>query len=242
MRIKSSRAVADKSLEANLNLLAPPKWQNLPQIAVPNNVALDEDFKMEIERLRKGYVWMLRGYRAGVIQVIAGACAVAVYLEGNDAAWSQFCEHEVWRARTRKPNSAKPEEALRFVLLWITIDSKRASKWYNAVQPLHASGVKPENIADRIHKAGGIEMLAQANATAKKSQSRAKTAESGAIKREPAAKKATLLKLRAHLQEEAKGFLDLETGALANLVVKIGRKGSQPEITILEAEEIEALE
>jgi hypothetical protein len=237
MEIERSPATTGKSLEAKLHFRAPMEWKNLPQIAMPCDAALEEDFKTEIERLRQGYVGMMRGYRDALIQVIAGACAVAEYLEGNNSAWNQFCEQEIWRVRGRKPKSDRPEEALRFVLLWINSDPKRASKWYNAVQPLYASGVKPAKMASCIRRAGGIEMLAQENAEAKKSPSRAKNAESGVIKREPLTKKANFVKLRAHLQKKAKGFPDFETGIFANLLVKIGRKGPEIEITIFEAEE-----
>lgn len=232
-----SAATAGKSLEANLHFRAPLEWKNLPQIAMPCDAALEEDFKTEIERLRQGYVGMMRGYRDALIQVIAGACAVAEYLERNNSAWSQFCEQEIWRLRPRKPKSDKPEEALRFVLLWINSDSKRASKWYKAVQPLYAKGVKPAKMANCIRRAGGIEMLAQENATSKKSSSRAKTTGGGLVKRGPPPRKANSVRIRALLQRQAKGFPDFETGTFANLLVRIGRKGSELEITIFEAEE-----
>jgi hypothetical protein len=54
-----SAATAGKSLEANLHFRAPLEWKNLPQIAMPSDAALEEDFKTEIERLRQGYVGMI---------------------------------------------------------------------------------------------------------------------------------------------------------------------------------------
>ncbi len=230
------------------------KPRSAPLLLSPREEDLERDTEKVIVRLHKSLLRALHGYRQEQRQIIASGCAVAAFLESHEEAWSDFCDHQVWKERTLKPHPQKSDQALRFVLLRISGLSKggakRASKWHKAIQPLVESGVEPKDMPAAIKREGGIEALARRNAKARKSKSTRgapakklltapKKTEGEAIKHGPTAKSSTFVDLRAKLVEEGEEFFSLPKGAHANLsIVMQGSKGSKFDISILDVKRI----
>jgi hypothetical protein len=211
---------------------------------------LSKDSEAAINRAHETYKRLSTAFREVLWNYVAAGCLIAVFLEADEDAWSAFCSNRIWDGRKARPNSQKPDQALRFVLLRISglskEGAKRASKWYKAVQPLVAGGVEPEDIYAAIKKGGGIEALARRNAQPRKSKLRAaagvnkllaanKNTKGNSIRHEPATKSPTFVDLRAKLVEEGEMFLSLRKGALAQLTILMQpSEGFNYDISILD--------
>jgi hypothetical protein len=245
---------APSSLQANLgstsNPPTPVKKRATPFVAPEIESGSKGNLEAEIVRLHNCFRAACVTNRATMRRVIGKGCAVAVCLESDESAWKAFCDDEIWSARKGKPNPAKPDKALRFVLLRIAglNAAKLASKWYKAVQPLVASGVKPQDIPAAIMKGGGIERLARAHAKRKKfklpkggltknpARAAAKTARGEEVQRG----KRTSVNIHASLEKDGARVFGLPMGSYASLKVHMqGREGPDLEIAILDARQID---
>lgn len=155
----SRPVVAPKSLKA---IRKPPATE----LSLPTKSMMISDLEVVLSNLQKNVL----GYRRGLWNAIAIACAIAAFLQENEEGWAAFCGSEVWKTLKSRPDSEKPDEALRHVCIWACGErgKKRASKWYNAVAPLMDEGVQPDEIPDAIEEAGGIEELSRQNAARKR--------------------------------------------------------------------------
>ncbi|WP_292532182.1 hypothetical protein [Methylocystis sp.] len=246
------------SLQAKLgstsNPPTPVKKRVMALIAPQINAASERDVEAEIVCLHNCFQAACETKRVIMRRVIGKGCAVAAYLESNESAWRAFCDDEIWSARKSKPNPAKPDKALRYVLLRIAglNAPKVASKWFKAVQPLVARGVDPTEMPAAIEDGGGIERLARAQAKRKKSiitqggltknpaRAAAKMARSGEVERGLVGKKPAFVNICASMEENGASILGLPMDSYASLTVQLrGREGPELEIAILDARQID---
>lgn len=251
----------EKSLEAKLPSASKHpisvRKNATPLIAPQIEAASKRDIEAEIVCLHNCFQATCETNRVLVRRVIAKGCAVAAFLETNEVDWRAFCEDEIWSARKSRPNPARPDRALRYVLLRIAglNAPKVASKWYKAVQPLVARGVDPTDLPAAIEDGGGIERLAREHAKRKKcklpprgltknpARAAAKMARGGEVERGLVGKKSAFVNIYASLEKNGENLLGIPMHAYANLKVQLrGHEGRELEIAILEATQIEAPE
>lgn len=216
---------------------------------LPNASTLKTDFFAVLDDLRRDVKKSEEGHRRAIRSAIARGCAVACFLEKHIWHWRKFCNANMWKSRNRKPDPKKPSQALRFVLLWMSKEKKRASKWYCAVGPLMKMGVGPADIPKAIKRAGGIEALARRNAKEKSSRrseniptlpathmptvSKA-TADNAVVLKGPLRQGGIGITLKATLEGEGESLLSLPIGSQPLLKIKIlGRTERGLKIAVL---------
>lgn len=238
-----------KSLKEKMRIQTRVVAPTVPEI--PNESTVKTNLLRVMGDLRHEVSKSDESYRGAIRSWIARGCAVASFLEKNERHWERFCNSGIRKYRSRTPKPKKPDEALRFVFLWILgpgkLNEKRASKWYRAVGPLLKTGVLPAEIADAIEEAGGIEALAQKHAkhqekvtskgetTPPKRHSLSKEVDKGDAKHGEVANKNSTLLLEATLKGRGTRFKSLPASSIARLSVKIVAVGDTTRITILDA-------
>lgn len=253
MRNSKRSRPGTSSLKANLPSKGERREPSSKGSLLPTEERLRNDCEATIKDTHESYTGLSTAFREVLWDFVAAGCSIAAFLEGDEEAWSTFCSNPIWDDRKARPNSQKPDQALRFVLLRISgltkEGAKRASKWLHAVQPLVAKGVEPEDIRAAIKKGGGIEALARRNAQVRRSKATTrsvpvkkplvakKTSHGEAIKRGPTAKSYMFVDLRAKLVQHGTHFLSLPKGGFANLTIRMVRiDRSKFEIAIFKAE------
>lgn len=143
-------------------------------------------------------------HRERLLENTAKIYEVATFLREDEDAWLDFCHHSAWVGFRNRPKDTSQPDALRFALRMAVgfgydpeskrAATKRANKFYGALQPFFSQRVPPWEIVAEIKKGGGFETLKRDNAATRRGKDK------------PSEKPETLL-LRMPLTSESRGLL-----------------------------------
>lgn len=177
---------------------ASPKRNALAELSAKNGAA---DI---LTSLREKLSSLEARHRERLLENAAKIYEVATFLREDGDAWLEFCRHSEWEGFRNSPKNTEQSDALRYSLRMAVgfgddleskrAATKRANKFYGALQPFFSQRVPPSKIVDEIKKGGGFENLKRDNAATRRGEDK------------PSEKQETLL-LRIPLTLESRGLL-----------------------------------
>ncbi|CAM5378401.1 hypothetical protein ATER59S_01693 [Aquamicrobium terrae] len=171
-----------------------------------------------LTNLRENLSSLEAQHRERLLENSARIYEVATFLREEEDAWLEFCHHSAWVGFRNRPKDTQQSDALRFALRMAVgfgddpaskrAATKRANKFYGALQPFFSRRVPPWKIVAEIKKGGGFEALKKDNAATRRGEDK------------PSEKPETLL-LRMPLTPESRGLLKERQKQKLGIIFKI---------------------